>query len=285
MKPSQIEDIFPLTPMQQGMLFHSLFAPGSGTYFEQNTWTISGALDAAVFERAWQALLERHMALRAAFLWEGVEEPLQVIHQVAPLELTQQDWRDMPATEQEQRLQAFLAVDLERGFHLDQAPLMRCALFRTEDREHVFVWSHHHLLLDGWSQAILLQEFFQLYQVFARGQAAYLPPAASYRDYIAWYQRQNRQAAEETWRKELSGFTNPTQLKFAFPQPQPDQAYASYKSLLSPDLSAALRALARRAGITLNTVLQGAWGALLARYSGENDVLFGATVSGLKNLR
>ncbi|RPJ41141.1 MAG: hypothetical protein EHM21_13605, partial [Chloroflexi bacterium] len=172
-----IEDILTLSPMQQGMLYHQLLAPGSGTYLEQSSWTLTGSLDVPAFQRAWQHILDLHMSLRAAFLWEGLDEPVQVIYRDLELPFCYEDWSDTTGDEAlAARLDAFLRADRQRDFDLASAPLMRLALIRLSADKHIFVWTHHHLLLDGWSQPVLLGDFLAIYQGLVQNQPA---PAAS----------------------------------------------------------------------------------------------------------
>jgi len=291
MDTRNIKDIYPLSPMQQGMLFHSLYDPESGMYFEQSSWTLRGDLDVPAFERAWRRVVERHSALRTAFLWEELDEPLQVVCRQVELELEEQDWRGFDESEQQSRLEVFLSHDRERGFGLDKAPLMRLALIRLDDNAYHFVWSHHHLLLDGWSQPILFQEVFGFYEAFSQGQDLHLPPPRPYRDYIAWLQQQDGAETEAFWRRTLQGFTAPTPLTvegiLEKEVGEPDaglakegEGYASQRALLPAETMEALQTLARQNQLTLNTLVQGSWALLLSRYSGEEDVIFGATVSG-----
>jgi amino acid adenylation domain-containing protein len=285
MHVTNIEDIYPLSPMQQGMLFHSLYAPETGVYFEQSSWTLRGDLDVPAFGRAWQWILDRHSALRTSFLWEDLDEPLQVVHRQVELPFEWRDWLSLPEHEQESRLEVFLQTDRERGFELSKAPLMRLALMQTAEDTFQFVWSHHHLLLDGWSLPIIFGEVFALYEAFQRGEAPALQPTQPYRAYIAWLQSQDMAEAEVFWRSALAGFTVPTPLAVDSVSPglglkEDEEDYALYRIGLSAETTEALRALARQYQLTLNTIVQGAWALLLSRYSGEGDVVFGATVSG-----
>jgi amino acid adenylation domain-containing protein len=292
MNVRNIEDIYPLSPMQQGMLFHSLYAPETGVYFEQSVWTLRGRLNVPAFRRAWQQVINRHSALRTTFLWEELDEPLQVVHRSVKVPLVQRDWRHLPAGEQRTELETFLRADRERGFDLSSVPLMRLAIFQTEEETHQFMWSHHHLLVDGWSLPIIFQEVFALYEAFQRGQEIALGPSRPYRDYIAWLQQQAMSKAEAYWRQRLDGFTASTPLTVDTiplqrhsdtaedPGTAGKQDYVSRRLLLSEETSQELRELARRRQLTLNTIVQGAWALLLSRYCGEDDVVFGATVSG-----
>ncbi len=277
-----VESIYPLSPMQQGMLFHTLYTPESGVYFEQLCFTLRGALDVAAFERAWQQLIERHAVLRTVFAWETRDKPLQVVRRHAALPWTTHDWRDLSPDAQQRQLAAWLKDDQARGFDLHQAPLMRVTLFRLADETWRCVWSFHHLLLDGWSLSLALKDVFAFYETARQGQDLRLPPPRPYRDYIAWLHAQDLAEAETFWRETLRGFTTPTPLsvqRTAEADPAADD-YVEQELRLPAATTTALHALARQQRVTLNTVIQGAWAALLSRYSGEPDVVFGATIAG-----
>src|SRR5215470_2938575 len=141
-----LEDLYQLSPMQLGMLFHTLEAPETGVYFEQSVFTIEGPLDKLAFERAWQAVINRHSILRSAFLWQNLDSPVQVVHRRVELEIDKHDWRDRPAEVHEQLLDEYLSADRDRGFDVEKAPLIRLALFQTTDLVHKFVFSRHHLI-------------------------------------------------------------------------------------------------------------------------------------------
>src|SRR5689334_12520511 len=163
MRPDDIETIYKLSPMQQAMLFHSLLAPGSGVYVVQTSLRLTGPLDAEAFARAWSEVLERHGVLRTAFHWEGLEQPVQVVHRRVDLPIARASWRGLPEAEQRSRLESYLAAERERGFDLSAPPLLRLALFELDPGVHQLVWSQHHLLLDGWSLGILLRDLFACY--------------------------------------------------------------------------------------------------------------------------
>lgn len=277
-----IEAIYPLSPMQQGMLFHTLYTPESGVYFEQLCFTLKGTLDVAAFERAWQALVDRHPVLRTVFAWETRDKPLQVVRRRVALPWRIYDWRELPPDAQHSQLVDWLKADQARGFDLHQAPLMRVALFRLADETWRCVWSFHHLILDGWSLSLALKDVFAFYEAARQGQDLRLLAPRPYRDYIAWLQAQDLAEAETFWRETLRDFTTPTPLhvqRTAEADPAADD-YAEQRLRLSTATTAALHTFARQQRVTLNTVIQGAWAALLSRYSAESDVLFGATVAG-----
>jgi alpha-ketoglutarate-dependent taurine dioxygenase len=276
-----VEDIYPLSPVQQGMLFHAVYDPKGGMYLEQKTCTLHGGLDVSAFERAWQCVVERHQVLRTAFVWRGMDEPMQVVRQKVKLSWTREDWRGLSPEEQQAQSSVFLQTDRTRGMDLSKAPLMRLALFRLADDAYQFTWTHHHILLDGWSLPILFKEVFAFYEASRKGADLRLEKGRPYRDYIAWLQRQDISQAEAFWRNELKGFTTPTPLWVSRNTSSgPKEIYGEQHLPLSEQETAALQSLAQRHQLTINTLVQGAWGLLLSYYSGEKDVVFGATVSG-----
>ena len=282
-RSDNVEDIYTLSPLQQGMLFHSLYDPESEAYFEQLSCTLRGTLDADALRRAWQSVIDRHTILRTAFFWERRDKPLQVVRRKAILPWEQEDWRGLSTPEQQARFRAYLEADRSRGFELSKAPLMRVALMQLAEDTHYLVWSHHHILLDGWSVAIVLNEVFALYEAFSRGKGIDLGRSHPYRDYIGWLLKQNMSKAESFWRQALKGFRSPTPLVIDSTRerlPDEKESYGEQETVLSPGATADLQLLASRHHLTLNTLVQGAWALLLSCYSGEQDVLFGSVVSG-----
>jgi amino acid adenylation domain-containing protein/non-ribosomal peptide synthase protein (TIGR01720 family) len=276
-----IEDVYPLAPLQQGLLFHVLRDASSGVYLNQMSWAVHGELDVTAVARAWQETMARHALLRTAFFWDGLEAPLQVVLRDVQLPIHSEDWRAVPASEHEARLAAWVEADRHRGFELERAPLMRLALLRTGERVWHFVWSYSHLLLDGWSVPRVMGEVFGRYGALTQGVARSLPEPRPYRDFIEWSRRQDMEAARAFWRRSLAGFTSPTRVGADRGAP-PDGAPVrrEQRARLGPEASAALRAFSRRHQVTLGTCLQGAWALLLRHHAGEDDVVFGCTVSG-----
>jgi amino acid adenylation domain-containing protein/non-ribosomal peptide synthase protein (TIGR01720 family) len=277
-----IEDIYYLSPLQQGLLFHSLYAPNSRMYFQQKIFTLQGKLHIQAFQQAWQQVVNRHPSLRTIFIWEGLAEPLQIVLQQAEIPWQMQNWCQVSAKEQEQLLQAYLHADLQQGFSLNHTPPMRLALIQTATDTHQLVWSHHHLILDGWCNSIILKEVFSFYEALCEGANLYLSNSPPYRDYIAWLQKQDWREAETFWRQALGGLCAPTQLGVhaSGSLPESDRGYTQEQIYLSTEVTSTLQSFARQHHLTLNTLIQGAWALLLSRYSGEEDVVFGITVSG-----
>ena len=275
--------IYPLSPMQEGMLFHSLYAPDSGTYCSQTLITLNGELNLGAFKQAWEKVVERHAVLRTLFLWEKRQKTLQIVRKKADLPWNYSDWQPLSPREQQQQLDTLLKSERQKGFALNQAPLMRCYLIQLSEQSYHFLWNRHHILLDGWSGAIIYGEVLQIYQALCQDQNPYLSPVRPYEDYIVWLQQQDQSLAENFWRRSLKNFTTPTNLgitRSILVEPQSKPVYQSVDLSLSPGLTEKLQTLAQQQNLTLSTLIQAAWAILLSRYSGESEVLFGITVSG-----
>ena len=263
--------------MQQGLFFHSLYEPRSGIYIEQMICSLHENLKVSVLSQSWQRVVERHSILRTSFHWDDSHLLQQLVHRQVKLPVEQQDWRRFSKSEQDNRLQAYLQEDRQHGFDLAEAPLMRLALFQLAEADYKLVWTFHHALLDGRSIFIILKEVFAFYEAFYQNQDIRLEEAYPYRDYIDWLGQQSFAKAEEFWRQQLRGFEAPTQLSAVKELGGETTSYKTQKVRLSMARTSALQALAREHQLTLNTLAQGAWALLLNRYSGKDDVVFGAT--------
>ncbi|MGH8535950.1 MAG: condensation domain-containing protein [Gammaproteobacteria bacterium] len=276
-----VEAIYPLSPSQQGMLIETLSAPRSGIHVEQSVLRLYSDFDLKAFTRAWQQVMERHPVLRTAFVWEDLEEPLQTVLRGVKLPLQHQDWRSLTPSQQREQLEHYMDNERSQGFKLTQAPLMRLAVFQIDGQAHEFVWTCHHILMDGWCKTLVQQEVLRLYEVYRRSQDLWLEPSPPYRNYIAWLRQQDSSAAEAFWRLLLQGFTKPTPLGMTGkPIDPPEPRYGNQQACLDTEESAVLQALVQRHRVTLNSLIQGVWALLLSRYSGQADIVFGATVSG-----
>ncbi|WP_277816770.1 condensation domain-containing protein, partial [Streptomyces sp. AcH 505] len=277
MSTHNVEDVYGLSPLQFGMLFHSLEdTSDTRPYMVQMTEEVEGAFDDALFGQAWQRLVDRHSILRSAFVWEGVSEPVQVVQRQAPVPFEVRDLRGLP--DQERQLDVFLAEDWERGFDLSRAPLVRVTVLRTAEQRRFVVWSFHHILLDGWSVQILQKELFALYRSLLDGTSAALPTTVPYRRYIEWLNAQRDDSSAEFWTKYLAGVTEPTNLHVD--RDTGDTGVGEFEVEASSELFAQARDYARSQRITMNTLVQGLWSILLSRYSRSDEVLFGSTISG-----
>ncbi|HEX2094411.1 MAG TPA: amino acid adenylation domain-containing protein, partial [Longimicrobiaceae bacterium] len=276
-----IQSVYALSPMQQSMLVRILQAPDLEEYTEQIHWVVDGDLDTTAFARAWQQVVDRNPILRTAFFWEGLDSPLQVVRQRAEISIERLDWRSVPPGDRDGRFEELLHADRARGFDLHSAPLTRLTLVRTREREHRCVWSYHHLLLDGWSSALGVREAFACYEALVAGGEPRLEPVRPFEEFISWLSAQDEREAEAFWREELAGFTAPTRLAFDRGEHRAaEELPALVHAILPVPLVEGLRRTARQHGLTLNTLVQGAWGLLLSVYGEEQDVVFGSVSSG-----
>jgi amino acid adenylation domain-containing protein len=273
-----IEDLYPATPVQQGLLFHSLLMPGTGMYVNQLRLTLAGGLDAGALREAWREAASRHPVLRTGFAWRHGGEPLQAVRRSVELPWEEEDWSG--EGDYEAALSKWRDADVARGFDLGVAPLLRLALFSRPDGGRDLIWTTHHLLLDGWSAARLLDEVAQSYRAFAAGRTARLPAPARYRDYVAWLRAQP--STETWWRQRLAALEEPATLGDALGRPMraAEPGVGRLVHRLDTAESARLQVAAQRRQVTLSTLAQGAFALLLARYSGRSEVAFGVTVAG-----
>jgi amino acid adenylation domain-containing protein/non-ribosomal peptide synthase protein (TIGR01720 family) len=282
-RDATVEDVYPLTPMQEGMLFHTLLDSGSN-YVEQLSWRIT-RLNVYAFQQAWDALIVRHAVLRSAIiLQEG--QHLQAVHRDARPRWDLIDLRGFSLEEKRRRIEDILRADRAREFELDLAPLLRLTFLRTAEDEHIFIFSHHHILFDGWSLPLLLDELLVLYKAALDGVSTELSLVEPFRNYVDWLARQNRAEWRNFFRDSLGDFSGATSLPLPFDGSSPesgeilDDNYARKIREVDSSTSAALDGFARRHALTQATLFRAAWALILALYSGESDVLFGSVTSG-----
>ncbi|RJL21417.1 non-ribosomal peptide synthetase, partial [Bailinhaonella thermotolerans] len=265
-----LADVWPLSPLQQGLFVHALLDE-EDVYTVQLALDLDGPLDAARLRSAAEALLRRHPGLRVTFRQRPHGDAVQLVHDRVDLAWTERDVTSAPDPAEEAR--RLTREERQRPFSLGRGPLVRFLLVGLGGDRHRLVLTNHHVVLDGWSVPVLVAELFALYQ----GTALARP--ASYRGYLEWLGAQDREAAERAWRDALAGVTEPTLVAprlAGAPPVAPERLHLT----LGADLTARLTAWLRGRGLTLNTVFQAAWGVLLSRLTGRDDVVFGATVSG-----
>ncbi|MGR9012025.1 MAG: amino acid adenylation domain-containing protein, partial [Gammaproteobacteria bacterium] len=277
-----VQDIYPLSPLQHGLLFHSVYARQSSSYLQQVSWHFNGQLEVGLWRESWQQLIQLHPVLRTGFDWLGAEQPVQVVFEQLPF-----DWRDMDFSaeddaRQQQLVDGFLRRDRLLPFDIKATPLLRFALLRLSATQTVFVWSYHHILLDGWSLPKLIEDVFGLYAAKVTGQARPLLKRRPFHDYIAWLQDQDSKAMEAYWSGRLSGFNavNKLAIDQGGDSHMQQAEFHQLAELLDQDLSSAMTGFAQQQRVTVNIVLQAAWTVLLSRYCNSRDILFGLTVSG-----
>lgn len=270
-----LSDIGPLTPMQEGMLYHSLREPASHAYHEQISFNLQGALDCDSYRQAWDQLIARHGILRTVFLDDQARRPLQIVLKQTDSNFAVEDW--CADGEASQCLADYLQQDLEQPFNLAERPPVRIKLIRLPGLRWYLVWSFHHILLDGWSVGILMSEMTRLYQGILSHTAPQLPASPPFSQYLRWLQEQDTQAARRFWADYLEDYDEVAALP-SYPTQQ--QGQAEFKQTLPPDLPERLQQTAKRYKLTVNALMQAAWGILLGRYNDRRDVVFGTVVSG-----
>ena len=277
MSARDIEDVYDLTPLQHGMLFENLYAPGEGTYVEQSVLEFGGSLDRDAYWRAWQHIVDRHAALRTTFHWNDVKKPVQTVHRGITLPRTELDLRTLGEAEQRQRIQDYLRPVRAKGFDLEDRPPMDLCLGIADDRQYQLL-SVHHLILDGWSVGIILTEFMHAYREYHEGREPELPRAGRYRDYVARWRQRDSTGSEQYWRTELAGYVPSAPLDLGTP-PAADRGEVPYEGadLDLGDLADDIRAFAREHRLTSNTLVHGAWSLVLSRCRHTDDLTVGTT--------
>ncbi|MGY6120420.1 amino acid adenylation domain-containing protein (plasmid) [Paraburkholderia strydomiana] len=278
--PEHVEDVYPATPLQSGLLYHTLAESQQGAYLNQMRATLSGTLDVAAMHAAWQAALARHAILRTGFAWQHGGSVMQIVHRSIALPFETHDWSAAP--DYDARLADWRARDLADGIAPDEAPLMRIALFIRDARTADLVWTHHHLLLDGWSVSLLFAEILRDYRLRTSGAAATFEQAPPYRGYVEWIREAaDDPATEAWWRAWAARADDPATLTASLGEPRAAEPGAhARRCALDEALVSRLHATVRRHEITLNTLMQGAWAVLLARYGHRRQVSYGTTLSG-----
>ncbi|MFZ1425165.1 MAG: amino acid adenylation domain-containing protein [Geminicoccaceae bacterium] len=277
-----IEDIYPLAPMQEGLLMHTLLEPGSGIYLMQNRHSIDGPIDLGHFDRAWSGVVTRNEALRSSFVWEQLDRPLQIIRKEAGEFLLHHDWRSLDAAEQRRRTEAVLEDELRSGMDMAGGPLFRVRLIRLADERFEMVVSYHHTIMDAWCLFLLLSDFVVFYRTLESGQEPVIQQAPPYRDFIRWLLQRDPVRTRAYWQELLQGVTAATSLPTDRPLAlrQGHSRIIDRELRLSPAEDRALRTLAGRQKLTLNTFVQAAWALVLRQHSTQPDVMFGITVAG-----
>ncbi|MBV9450130.1 MAG: AMP-binding protein, partial [Streptosporangiaceae bacterium] len=275
---ASIECILPVTPLQEGQLFHARFDEAGPTLYTMYlSALLSGPLDVAALRSACVQLQARHQCLRACFREDRANQTVQVVLRDVPLAWRQVDLSGFPEHERAERLDRLTEAARSERFDPAKPPLSRYLLVRLAPDQHRFIICTYHAVLDGWSSWILLGELAQLYE--RHGDATALPAPPPYEDYYRWLAKQDRAEAENAWRGALAGLPGPTLLAPAGPDRWLAQA-ERFRVEVPAELVTKLRGLTRSRGLTLNTVFQGALGLALGAATGQSDVVFGTAVTG-----
>ncbi|MEC1012114.1 amino acid adenylation domain-containing protein [Bacillus altitudinis] len=278
-KRDQVQDMYYLSPMQEGMLFHTLHHQEKGFYVEQMDMNVKGTLRHDLLEKSMNIIVERYDIFRTVFLHEKVKRPVQVVLKNRPFQLDVVDIQDLSESEQLERIDRFKQKDQLRGFDLSKDLLMRASVFQTGPSSYRWIWSYHHILLDGWCFGLVVQELFAIYHALLHDIPYRLEPVKPYKEYIQWLEKQDKQASLEYWTQSLAGFEGQSTFKEQRKQTN-EHELGEIEWAMSKEETAALSELALQQNATLSSALQSAWSILLSRYQRSNDVLFGTVVSG-----
>ena len=275
-----IQSIYRLTPMQEGILFHSLYDSDSTAYFEQITLSIQGKLKRSHLQKTLDILIERYDVFRTGFINETPNQPLQAVLQSRESELHYEDFSDFPAAGKTIRVKDYQETDRKRGFDLAKDCLIRISILRLGETQYELIWSFHHIIMDGWCIGIVNQEFWQIYQSLISNVPIRLEEPKAYGEYIKWLAKQDHEKARQYWQEYLRGFETRTEIpRGTIRQKQNYLSKEAYVNLGKP-LTNQLETVSRQAQVTLNIVFEAIWGLLLQRYNNTNDVVFGLIVAG-----
>jgi non-ribosomal peptide synthase protein (TIGR01720 family) len=279
----EVEDLYPLTPAQQGMLFHSLSDKRPDPYYEQTSLSFEGKFDLLAFEKAWEKVIQRYTCLRTSFVWEGLKIPLQLVSRHSLFKVHFEDWREMTKRDQQRQWEETLSEDAGHDFDLRRSPLIRVKLIRMEENVWQLLFSNHHLILDGWSTSILMKDVMTYYNAYASSELIEMPQPRRYRDFIEWLQKQDKERLKEFWKRRMTepGVTSPTQLRSVNSSEGSNRhGYGEESILLSEEDTRKLRTFGHHHQLTLNTITQGAWALLMGKFGEANRVIYGVTTSG-----
>ncbi|WHY11349.1 plipastatin non-ribosomal peptide synthetase PpsC [Bacillus subtilis] len=275
----EIQDIYPLSFMQEGMLFHSLYDEQSRAYFEQASFTINGQLDLERFQKSMDAVFDRYDIFRTAFIYKNVAKPRQVVLKQRHCHIHVEDISHLNEKDKEHCTEAFKEQDKSKGFDLQTDVLMRISILKWAPDHYVCIWSHHHILMDGWCLGIVIKDFLHIYQALGKGQFPDLPPVQPYGTYIKWLMQQDREEAAEYWKKRLQHFEKASPLPKRTDQ-MSDGTLQQITFTIPEKETSELQKIAAACGATLNTVFQALWGIMLQKFNRRDDAVFGSVISG-----
>lgn len=290
MKNDKIADIFTLSPIQQGMLFHILTDTDSAMYYEQEVCRVCGEINLNAFRTAWERLTERHQMLRTFFAWENLPHPVQIVQTNIELPFAYIDLRDFDETRQQEKVTAYLQNDVKNAAKIDELPLFRLQLFQLNDDEFDFIFSIHHLIHDAWSFAILLEEFIEIYEAVNENRQPRLDVGKDYKEFVVWLKTQKIEENQLFWQTALEDFDEKTPLPVRNNDGNLHRAknlsietsdvFGKAELFISPEITAKLSEKARREKITPNIIFQSLWAILTAHLTKREKIVFGVTVAG-----
>jgi amino acid adenylation domain-containing protein len=282
-KEKRIQEIYGLSPMQSGMLFHSIIDK-AGTYFEQTIFSLKGRVDTVLLEESFVRLVARYDILRTIFRFEKMKEPLQFVLKERRFKLHYEDLAGKMDSEKNSYIEEFRLKDLNRGFDLGRDLLMRVALFKTGDNDHRLIWSYHHIIMDGWGRSVIFLDLIRIYSGLRNRREVELPPPIPFQRYIRWIEQQDKEEGLNYWARYLEGYDKqaglPAAWKMEAEGPEAPYQLKNHTLVIEDSLLTRLNQIASDNKTTLNVLLQTVWGFLLQVYNHSADVVFGAVVSG-----
>ncbi|MDP4143547.1 MAG: amino acid adenylation domain-containing protein [Bacillota bacterium] len=279
-KGAKIQNVYPLTAMQQGMLFNYLYNKDSKAYFQQLSFSLEADLDIDAFEKSLNKVIERYDVFRSIFIYEKVEEPKQVVLAERKARIYYEDISQMKFEERVLFLDEFKEKDKEKGFDISKDLLMRVSIIRLGVNDYQVVWSHHHIIMDGWCLGVVLKDFISIYRTIKYGDELKLAKGYQYVDYINWLVKQDKNYAEQYWKSYLEDYDNDISLQQKVKTKIYEYAKKEIHFTINKELTSKVVDVCRKNNVTLNNVFQAIWAILLQKYNNVDDVVFGAVVSG-----
>lgn len=275
----EVEKIYTLSPMQEGMLFHSLMEDASNAYFEQTSFELGGKLNISLFEESFNTIIQRHDVFRTLFIHEKTKTPQQVVLKKRPAKVVFEDISNLKSDKQDEYVIRFKEEDIQRGFNLSRDILIRMSIIKKSEHTHLIIWSFHHIVMDGWCMGIITKELFEIYHALAERRTPNVEAVQPYVNYIKWLEKQDRNEAQQYWNEYLIDFMQPSFVPFMQPSNKP-YVYQEHRFKIQQETIEALSNLARRNQVTMNTVFQTIWGVFLQKCNNSDDIVFGAVISG-----
>jgi amino acid adenylation domain-containing protein/FkbM family methyltransferase len=277
-----IDDVYELTPLQQGILFHTLYDKDSQQYFVQIRYSLQGALNIPFFEKSFNDLFERHAILRTSFVYRGLKQALQVVLKERKVDFHYEEIHHLGEEERRDFIDQYMEKDKARSFDLTRDALMRVAVIKVAEKQYEFIWTRHHILVDGWSSSILISDFLTSYYGYLSGRTAQYAPVKPYSEYISYLKLQDKKASQSFYQEYLAGYEQPV----SFNRNKLSGLHetivntGSVEHSLDEQSTVALNELAKKCDVTLNTVFNAIWSILLSKLNNVKDVVYGVVVSG-----
>ncbi|MFS0915990.1 amino acid adenylation domain-containing protein [Brevibacillus sp. 179-C 1.1 NHS] len=275
-----MQKVYPLTPMQEGILYHSLLDPGDQSFFVQLSFGIKGDLQKPLLEQSLQHLIMRNDIFRTVFNTDKAKQPIQIVLEQRKSQISYTDLSSYAGQEQDSLLASMKEQDRAKGFDLTRDLLIRLSVFKKGEADFHLLLSFHHIIVDGWSLGPIIEELFAIYQALAENTDPRLPEPKTFSSYLQWLHQQNKEKAGAYWNSYIEGVDQPTLLPWAKKEKSSGYQQQKVQLTISKEDTARLKRVAKEQHVTLNTVIQSIWSIILKRYNNTDDVLFGAVVSG-----